>query len=40
MSNKNNGMQNIYDGLQDAEMSKQEAQLVETINNILKHFSF
>jgi len=37
MSNKNNGMQNIYDGLQDAEMSKQEAQLVETINNILKH---
>lgn len=40
MSNQNKGMQPLYEGLQDAEMAKQEAQLVETINNILKHEEF
>ena len=37
MSNQNKGMQNIYDGLQDSDMQKKEAELIETINNILKH---
>jgi hypothetical protein len=39
MSDKNKGMQNVYQGLQDANIDKQEAQLIETINNILHHES-
>lgn len=38
MPNQNKGMQNIYDGLQDDDgLKKKEAELIETINNILKH---
>ena len=37
MSEKNKGMQPIYKGLQDSDIDKQEAQLIETINNILHH---
>jgi hypothetical protein len=37
MSEQNKGMQAIYDGLQDSDLQKKEAELIETINNILKH---
>jgi hypothetical protein len=37
MSNKNSGMQYTYKGLQDANVDKEEVQLIETINNILNH---
>jgi len=37
MSNQNKGMQSYYDGLQDDDFNKKEAELIETINNILKH---
>lgn len=36
MVKENEGMQPIYEGLQDAD-AKREAQLIETINNILLH---
>jgi hypothetical protein len=36
MSIENKGMQPIYDGLQDDDLKKKEAELIETINNILK----
>jgi hypothetical protein len=36
MTNQNKGMQPIYDNLQDDEFQKKEAELIETINNILK----
>jgi hypothetical protein len=39
MSVKNQGMQNIYEGLQDDTMQKREAELIETVNNILKNES-
>ena len=39
MSNQNKGMQHIYDGLQDDDLAKKEAELIETINNILRHES-
>jgi hypothetical protein len=39
MSNSNKGMQPFYEGLQDDEFSKKEAELIETINNILHHES-
>ena len=39
MSGRNKGMQSIYDGLQDDNLQKKEAEFVETINNILKHES-
>ena len=35
MVEQNKGMQPVYDGLQD-EYAKKEAELIETINNILK----
>jgi ERCC4-related helicase len=37
MSEQNRGMQPIYDGLQDDSLQKKETELIETINNILKH---
>jgi hypothetical protein len=37
MSEKNKGMQPIYEGLQNDEFAKKEAELIETINNILKN---
>jgi len=37
MSEINKGMLPTYEGLQDSEMAKKEAELIETINNILKH---
>ena len=37
MSEQNKGMQPTYDGLQDAEFQKEKAELIETVNNILKH---
>lgn len=38
MSNLNKGMQEVYKGLQDDnDLAKKEAELIETINNILKH---
>ena len=37
MVEKNSGMQLVYKGLQDAPQEQQEAQLVETINQILLH---
>lgn len=36
MSTQNKGMLPIYDGLQDDIFQKKEAELIETINNILK----
>lgn len=37
MSNQNKGMQPYYEGLQNDDMQKKEAELIETINNILKN---
>lgn len=34
---QNKGMQPIYEGLQDSEQQKKEAEMIETINQILKH---
>jgi len=39
MSTQNKGMQPIYEGLQNDEFQKKEAELIETINNILKNES-
>lgn len=40
MVEQNKGMQPIYDGLQvDTDLAKKEAELIETINNILKNES-
>jgi hypothetical protein len=39
MAVQNQGMQPIYDGLQDDDLKKKEAELIETINNILKNES-
>jgi translation elongation factor EF-4 len=39
MSNRNKGMQPYYEGLQDDDFNKKEVELIETINNILKHES-
>jgi len=38
-NNQNKGMSPYYDGLQNDEFNKKEAELIETINNILKHES-
>jgi hypothetical protein len=37
MSEKNKGMLPIYQGLQDTDEQKEKAEMIETINNILKH---
>ena len=37
MSNQNKGMLPTYEGLQDSENAKKEAEMIETINQILKH---
>ena len=37
MSNENKGMLPTYEGLQDANIDKKEAEMIETINNILRH---
>lgn len=37
MSEQNKGMQPTYEGLQNDNLQKKEAELIETINNILKH---
>jgi hypothetical protein len=37
MSEKNKGMQPIYEGLQDDNFDKQQSQMIETIDNILLH---
>ena len=37
MSDKNKGMLPVYQGLQNDEFQKKEAELIETINTILKH---
>jgi hypothetical protein len=34
---ENKGMQPVYDGLQDSGLDKKEAELIETINNILRN---
>jgi hypothetical protein len=36
MSNLNRGMQPTYEGLQDDNLEREKAELIETINNILK----
>ena len=36
MSQQNKGIQPYYEGLQDDALQKKEAELIETINNILK----
>jgi hypothetical protein len=37
MSNQNKGMLPTYEGLQDSENAKKEAEMIETINQILRH---
>jgi hypothetical protein len=37
MNEVNKGLQPIYEGLQNSGMEKKEAELIETINNILYH---
>jgi hypothetical protein len=37
MSQKNQGMLPVYQGLQDSDEQKEKAEMIETINNILKH---
>jgi hypothetical protein len=37
MSEQNKGMLPTYEGLQDTNIDKKEAEMIETINNILRH---
>ena len=37
MSEKNKGMLPVYQGLQNDDIQKKEAEFIETINNILHH---